>query len=228
MILNNNRPIRSYIKRQGRLTNAQKNAIEFHGRNYLMDFQDKHISFDNLFVKNLPIVFEIGFGMGGATHQITKDNPEKNYIVTDVHQPGIGNLIKLCTLDSLENIKIIEYDGLEVLRTMFINHCLLGINIFFPDPWHKKRHNKRRLINKDSLELFSKKIMFGGMLHIASDWEPYAMKIIYLIRQDSNYQIINNHFNERPKFRPETKYESRGIRLGHKVWDILAMRRKPL
>jgi len=112
-----------------------------------------------------------------------------------------------------------------VLRTMFTDYGLLGINIFFPDPWHKKRHNKRRLINKDSLELFSKKIMIGGMLHIATDWEPYAMEIIDLIRQDSNYEIINNDFNQRPKFRPETKYESRGMRLGHKVWDILAKRR---
>src|SRR6056300_421170 len=186
MIMNNNRPIRSYVKRQGRLTKAQKNAIELHGRNYLFDFQDELISFDSLFEKNLPIVFEIGFGMGGATFQITKDNPEKNFIVTDVHQPGIGNLIKLCAEDSLENIKI---------------------------------------INKYTLELFSKKIMIGGMLHIATDWEPYAMEIIDLIRQDSNYEIINNDFNQRPKFRPETKYESRGMRLGHKVWDILAKRR---
>ena len=108
---------------------------------------------------------------------------------------------------------------------MFTDHCLLGINIFFPDPWHKKRHNKRRLINKDSLELFSKKIMVGGLLHIATDWEPYAIEIIDLIRQDSDYEIINNDFNQRPKFRPETKYESRGMRLGHKVWDILAKRR---
>lgn len=225
MIMNNNRPIRSYVKRQGRLTKAQKNAIELHGRNYLFDFQDELISVDSLFEKNLPIVFEIGFGMGGATFQITKDNPEKNFIVTDVHQPGIGNLIKLCAADSLENIKIIQHDGLEVLRTMFTDYGLLGINIFFPDPWHKKRHNKRRLINKDSLELFSKKIMIGGLLHIATDWEPYAMEIIDLIRQDSNYEIINNDFNQRPKFRPETKYESRGMRLGHKVWDILAKRR---
>lgn len=225
MIMNNNRPIRSYVKRQGRLTKAQKNAIELHGRNYLFDFQDELISFDSLFEKNLPIVFEIGFGMGGATFQITKDNPEKNFIVTDVHQPGIGNLIKLCAADSLENIKIIQHDGLEVLRTMFTDHCLFSINIFFPDPWHKKRHNKRRLINKDSLELFSKKIMIGGLLHIATDWEPYAIEIIDLIRQDSDYEIINNDFNQRPNFRPETKYESRGMRLGHKVWDILAKRR---
>jgi tRNA (guanine-N7-)-methyltransferase len=139
-----------------------------------------------------------------------------------VHQPGIGNLIKLSSADNLTNIKIIPHDALEVLQFMIKDNFLSKINIFFPDPWHKKRHNKRRLVNEDNLNLIIKKLKDGGVLHIATDWEPYALEIIDVIKTSDNLTLNTNNFHERPDFRPETKYESRGMRLGHAVWDILA------
>ncbi len=216
------KPIRTYVKRQGRLTKAQKIAIEVNGKSFLIEFKEELLQEEQLFLTEQPICFEIGFGMGDATHKIAQNNSDTNYIVTDVHQPGIGNLIKLSNADNLTNIKIIPHDALEVLRFMIKDSFLSKVNIFFPDPWHKKRHNKRRLVNNENLNLIISKLVDGGILHIATDWEPYALEIIEAIKTRDNLTLITNNFHERPDCRPETKYESRGMRLGHEVWDILA------
>ena len=216
------KPIRTYVKRQGRLTKAQRIAIEVNGKSFLIEFKEELLQEEQLFLTEQPICFEIGFGMGGATHKIAQNNSDTNYIVTDVHQPGIGNLIKLSKADNLTNIKIIPHDALEVLRFMIKDSFLSKVNIFFPDPWHKKRHNKRRLVNNENLNLIISKLVDGGILHIATDWEPYALEIIEAIKTRDNLTLITNNFHERPDCRPETKYESRGMRLGHEVWDILA------
>lgn len=216
------KPIRTYVKRQGRLTKAQKIAIEVNGKSFLIEFKEELLQEEQLFLTEQPICFEIGFGMGDATHKIAQNNSDTNYIVTDVHQPGIGNLIKLSNADNLTNIKIIPHDALEVLRFMIKDSFLSKVNIFFPDPWHKKRHNKRRLVNNENLNLIISKLVDGGILHIATDWEPYALEIIEAIKTCDNLTLITNNFHERPDCRPETKYESRGMRLGHEVWDILA------
>jgi len=216
------KPIRTYVKRQGRLTKAQKIAIEVNGKSFLIEFKEELLQEEQLFLTEQPICFEIGFGMGDATHKIAQNNSDTNYIVTDVHQPGIGNLIKLSNGDNLTNIKIIPHDALEVLRFMIKDSFLSKVNIFFPDPWHKKRHNKRRLVNNENLNLIISKLVDGGILHIATDWEPYALEIIEAIKTRDNLTLITNKFHERPDCRPETKYESRGMRLGHEVWDILA------
>jgi tRNA (guanine-N7-)-methyltransferase len=216
------KPIRTYVKRQGRLTKAQKIAIEVNGKSFLIEFKEELLQEEQLFLTKQPICFEIGFGMGDATHKIAQNNSDTNYIVTDVHQPGIGNLIKLSNADNLTNIKIIPHDALEVLRFMIKDSFLSKVNIFFPDPWHKKRHNKRRLVNNENLNLIISKLVDGGILHIATDWEPYALEIIEVIKTSDNLTLITNNFHERPDCRPETKYESRGMRLGHEVWDILA------
>ena len=216
------KPIRTYVKRQGRLTKAQKIAIEVNGKSFLIEFKEELLQEEQLFLTEQPICFEIGFGMGDATHKIAQNNSDTNYIVTDVHQPGIGNLIKLSNADNLTNIKIIPHDALEVLRFMIKDSFLSKVNIFFPDPWHKKRHNKRRLVNNENLNLIISKLVDGGILHIATDWEPYALEIIEAIKTSDNLTLITNNFHERPDCRPETKYESRGMRLGHEVWDILA------
>ena len=216
------KPIRTYVKRQGRLTKAQKIAIEVNGKSFLIEFKEELLQEEQLFLTKQPICFEIGFGMGDATHKIAQNNSDTNYIVTDVHQPGIGNLIKLSNADNLTNIKIIPHDALEVLRFMIKDSFLSKVNIFFPDPWHKKRHNKRRLVNNENLNLIISKLVDGGILHIATDWEPYALEIIEAIKTRDNLTLITNNFHERPDCRPETKYESRGMRLGHEVWDILA------
>lgn len=216
------KPIRTYVKRQGRLTKAQKIAIEVNGKSFLIEFKEELLQEEQLFLTEQPICFEIGFGMGDATHKIAQNNSDNNYIVTDVHQPGIGNLIKLSSADNLKNIKIIPHDALEVLRFMIKDSFLSKVNIFFPDPWHKKRHNKRRLVNNENLNLIISKLVDGGILHIATDWEPYALEIIETIKTCDNLTLITNNFHERPDCRPETKYEFRGMRLGHEVWDILA------
>lgn len=216
------KPIRTYVKRQGRLTKAQKIAIEVNGKSFLIEFKEELLQEEQLFLTEQPICFEIGFGMGDATHKIAQNNSDNNYIVTDVHQPGIGNLIKLSSADNLKNIKIIPHDALEVLRFMIKDSFLSKVNIFFPDPWHKKRHNKRRLVNNENLNLIISKLVDGGILHIATDWEPYALEIIEAIKICDNLTLITNNFHERPDCRPETKYEFRGMRLGHEVWDILA------
>ncbi|MFL2964203.1 MAG: tRNA (guanosine(46)-N7)-methyltransferase TrmB [Methylophilaceae bacterium] len=216
------KPIRTYVKRQGRLTKAQKIAIEVNGKSFLIEFKEELLQEEQLFLTEQPICFEIGFGMGDATHKIAQNNSDNNYIVTDVHQPGIGNLIKLSSADNLKNIKIIPHDALEVLRFMIKDSFLSKVNIFFPDPWHKKRHNKRRLVNNENLNLIISKLVDGGILHIATDWEPYALEIIEAIKTCDNLTLITNNFHERPDCRPETKYEFRGMRLGHEVWDILA------
>lgn len=216
------KPIRTYVKRQGRLTKAQKIAIEVNGKSFLIEFKEELLQEEQLFLTEQPICFEIGFGMGDATHKIAQNNSDTNYIVTDVHQPGIGNLIKLSNADNLTNIKIIPHDALEVLRFMIKDSFLSKVNIFFPDPWHKKRHNKRRLVNNENLNLIISKLVDGGILHIATDWEPYALEIIEAIKTSDNLTLMTNNFHERPDCRPETKYESRGMRLGHEVWDILA------
>ncbi len=216
------KPIRTYVKRQGRLTKAQRIAIEVNGKSFLIEFKEELLQEEQLFLTEQPICFEIGFGMGDATHKIAQNNSDTNYIVTDVHQPGIGNLIKLSNADNLTNIKIIPHDALEVLRFMIKDSFLSKVNIFFPDPWHKKRHNKRRLVNNENLNLIISKLVDGGILHIATDWEPYALEIIEAIKTSDNLTLMTNNFHERPDCRPETKYESRGMRLGHEVWDILA------
>src|SRR5210317_933394 len=164
------KPIRTYVKRQGRLTKAQKIAIEVNGKSFLIEFKEELLQEEQLFLTEQPICFEIGFGMGGATHKIAQNNSDTNYIVTDVHQPGIGNLIKLSNAVNLTISKLVD----------------------------------------------------GGILHIATDWEPYALEIIEAIKTRDNLTLITNNFHERPDCRPETKYESRGMRLGHEVWDILA------
>lgn len=218
------KPIRTYVKRQGRLTKAQKNAIEIYGDSYLIDFKEEKLNIEQSFLIKQPLCFEIGFGMGGATHQIALTNSDINYIVSDVHEPGIGNLIRLSSMDDLTNIKIIPHDALEVLKFMIKDNALSKINIFFPDPWHKKRHNKRRLINNENLNLFKSKLIDGGKIHIATDWEPYALEMIERIKTCDNLRLISDNLHERPNFRPETKYESRGMRLGHEVWDILVVK----
>lgn len=216
------KPIRSYVLRQGRLTKAQHRAIIEYGEKFIIQFDNsKQIKF---FEDQKPIIFEIGFGMGVSTYEIAKVNQLNNYLAVEVHTPGVGNLIKLASEHHLSNLKIIQHDAVEVLEIMIENQTLAGINIFFPDPWHKKRHNKRRLINESNIQLFLSKIEDGGFIHIATDWEEYALQILEIIGKTKKLMIKNKIFHKRPVFRPATKYELRGQRLGHQVWDIFCIK----
>jgi tRNA (guanine-N7-)-methyltransferase len=162
--------------------------------------------------------------MGTSTAEIAKANPNKNYIAIEVHSPGVGNLIKLIQENDIFNLKIIQHDAVEVLNAMIKNDCLDGIHIFFPDPWPKKRHHKRRLIQESFLKLMAQKIKQSGYLHIATDWEDYALWIIDLLDKETLLQKTSENFFEKPDYRPLTKYENRCIKLVYKVWDMIYRR----
>jgi tRNA (guanine-N7-)-methyltransferase len=219
------RPIRSYILRQGRITKAQNKAIQENFQKHAVIFENKLTNFSDLFKnKNNELILEIGFGMGTSTAEIAKSNLNKNYIAIEVHSPGVGNLLKLIQESDIRNLKIIQHDAVEVLNMMIKNDSLDGIHIFFPDPWPKKRHHKRRLIQSDLLKLIAQKIKKSGYLHIATDWEDYALWIIDLLDKEDLLQKASDDFFKKPDYRPLTKYENRGINLGYRVWDMIYRR----
>lgn len=219
------RPIRSYILRQGRITKAQTNAIHESFQKYAVIFENKLIDFNTVFEnKSRDLILEIGFGMGASTAEIARSNLNKNYIAVEVHSPGVGNLLKLIQENNISNVKIIQHDAVEVLNSMIKNESLDGIHIFFPDPWPKKRHQKRRLIQLNLLKLIAQKIKKDGYLHIATDWEDYAFWIIDLLDKEELLQKTSDDFFKKPDYRPLTKYENRGIKLGYKVWDMIYRR----
>ena len=219
------RPIRSYILRQGRITAAQTKAIQENLKKHAIIFENQFINFNDVFQnRSGELILEIGFGMGTSTAEIAKANPNKSYIAIEVHSPGVGNLIKLIQEDDIFNLKIIQHDAVEVLNAMIKNDSLDGIHIFFPDPWPKKRHHKRRLIQENFLKLMAQKIKPSGYLHIATDWEDYALWIIDLLDKETLLQKTSEDFFKKPDYRPLTKYENRGIKLGYKVWDMIYSR----
>ena len=219
------RPIRSYILRQGRITAAQTKAIQENFQKHAVIFENKLTNFSDLFKnKNSELILEIGFGMGTSTAEIAKSNLNKNYIAIEVHSPGVGNLLKLIQESDIRNLKIIQHDAVEVLNVMIKNDSLDGIHIFFPDPWPKKRHHKRRLIQSNLLKLIAQKIKKSGYLHIATDWEDYALWIIDLLDKEELLQKMSDDFFKKPDYRPLTKYENRGIKLGYRVWDMIYRR----
>ena len=219
------RPIRSYILRQGRITAAQTKAIQENLKKHAIVFENQLVNFNDVFKSSSrELILEIGFGMGTSTAEIAKANPNKNYLAIEVHSPGVGNLIKLVQENHIFNLKIIQHDAVEVLNAMIKNDSLDGIHIFFPDPWPKKRHHKRRLIQENFLKLMAQKIKQSGYLHIATDWEDYALWIIDLLDKETLLQKTSEDFFEKPDYRPLTKYENRGIKLGYKVWDMIYRR----
>ena len=219
------RPIRSYILRQGRITAAQTKAIQENLKKHAIVFENQLVNFNDVFKNSSrELILEIGFGMGTSTAEIAKANPNKNYLAIEVHSPGVGNLIKLVQENHIFNLKIIQHDAVEVLNAMIKNDSLDGIHIFFPDPWPKKRHHKRRLIQENFLKLMAQKITQSGYLHIATDWEDYALWIIDLLDKETLLQKTSEDFFEKPDYRPLTKYENRGIKLGYKVWDMIYRR----
>ncbi len=215
------RPVRSYILRQGRLTKFQERGIKKFSSKYTVRFQKKLLNFDQVFPKKNKIILEIGFGMGDTTFKMAQEMPESNFLAIEVHSPGVGSLLNKINLSQLENLKIVQHDAIEVLNEMIPNKSLDGIHIFFPDPWPKKKHHKRRLLKNSFLKLMESKLSQSGYIHIATDWEAYASEIITLVEESKSYKISKRDLNEKPQSRPLTKYENRGIRLGHHVWDII-------
>jgi len=213
--------VRSYVLRAGRMSEGQKRAKYQLADQYLIPFDPSNkLAFKEIFSNDNKTYLEIGFGMGDATVEIAGEHLNRNFIGIEVHPPGIGRILNLIEDGSLRNLKIIEHDAVEVATHMLDEKSLDGIHIFFPDPWPKKKHHKRRLINTEFLRLIAPKLIDGGYLHISTDWEPYAEHILSTLEQNSQFNNTTDDYSERPDYRPITKFERRGLKLGHQVWDI--------
>ena len=215
------RRIRSFVTRAGRLSSAQARAIEVRGPQFCIPYAKAPLDVDLAFGRNAPTIFEIGFGMGETTARIAAGMPEKNFIGVEVHTPGVGSLLKLIGEQGLNNLRLIQHDAVEVLTHMIAPASLAGAHVFFPDPWHKARHNKRRLLQAPLVSLLASRIAPGGYLHCATDWQEYAEQMLAVLSAEPTLQNTAEAYAPRPDYRPVTKFENRGLRLGHGVWDLV-------
>jgi tRNA (guanine-N7-)-methyltransferase len=213
------------VLRQGRVSSAQQRACETLLPQYGVAFSETRLDLARCFGRAAPKILEIGFGMGETTAAIAAAQPENDYLGIEVHTPGVGNLLKLIDAGALTNVRIIQHDAVEVLRHMIAPQSLDGIHIFFPDPWPKKRHHKRRLIQPLLVDTLTEKLKPGGYLHAATDWHEYAEQILAVLSASPALQNTAAGYAPRPAYRPQTKFEARGLRLGHGVWDIVFRRR---
>jgi len=219
------RPLRSYVLRQGRISQAQQRAYETLRSVYALPYQNNLIDLNTVFQRPVEKILEIGFGMGESSAEIAATQPELDFIGVEVHTPGVGSLLKQIDARQLKNIRIIQHDAVEVLQHMIGENCLQGVHIFFPDPWPKTRHHKRRLIQADFVRLLSSRLQAGGYLHVATDWQAYAEHILETLSQEPLLENTTAGYAPRPSYRPLTKFEQRGIKLGHGVWDIVFKKR---
>ncbi|MGB8855279.1 MAG: tRNA (guanosine(46)-N7)-methyltransferase TrmB [Burkholderiales bacterium] len=217
--------IRSFVLRQGRVSNAQGRAVETLLPIYGIPFSNQLIDYIDVFKRNAPVILEIGFGMGETTATIAATNPQNDYLAIEVHTPGVGNLLKEMEARRISNLRIIQHDAIEVLRDMIAPASLAGVHIFFPDPWPKKRHHKRRLIQTPLVKTLCEKLRPGAYLHIATDWQEYAEHILATLSAEPSLSNNAAGYAARPAYRPLTKFEQRGLKLGHGVWDIIFMRK---
>ena len=218
------RHIRSYVLRQGRVSPAQQRACETLLPHFGIPYVAKPLSLDQAFGRSAPKILEIGFGMGDSTATIALAHPGNDYLALEVHTPGVGNLLKLIDTYQISNIRIIQHDAVEVLRDMIGKATLDGVHIFFPDPWHKARHNKRRLIQALFIAQLVQKLKPGAYIHVATDWQDYAEQVLYVLSAEPLLENTAADYAPRPDYRPLTKFEQRGMRLGHGVWDLLFRR----
>lgn len=217
------RKVRSFVKREGRLTKGQASALEQYWPTMGLNHQDGIIDFANLFDNSNPVVLEIGFGMGKSLVEMAKNAPELNFVGVEVHRPGVGACIALAQEQGVDNLKVFEHDAIEVLADCIPASSLTTVQLFFPDPWHKKRHHKRRIVQPDFVQNVRNKLAIGGVFHMATDWENYAehMLIVMSAAEGFKNQSVTNDYVPRPEQRPLTKFEQRGHRLGHGVWDLM-------
>ena len=223
--MSEHRPIRSFVLRQGRVSNAQRRAHETLLPQYGIPFADDLLDLDQVFGRSAPKFLEIGFGMGETTAAIAQAHPQNDYLAIDVHTPGVGSLLKLIEESGLTNLRIIQHDAVEVLQRMLPPECLDGAHIFFPDPWPKARHHKRRLIQPQFIALLSERLKHGGYVHVATDWEEYAQQILQVLSDEPQLANTTADYAPCPAYRPSTKFEQRGLKLGHGVWDLVFRRK---
>jgi tRNA (guanine-N7-)-methyltransferase len=222
------RVIKSYVLRAGRTGPGQQRAYEQFGPRFLLNYAPAPLDVAAAFGRSAPLIMEIGFGMGGATAQIAQARPQDNFICCEVHEPGVGALLKLCGEGGIENIRIFRHDAVEVLDHMLPEGSLDGVHVYFPDPWHKTKHHKRRLIQPPFVNRLARHLKPGGYIHLATDWEPYAQQMLEVLSAEP---LLRNTAEPglggcvpRPDYRPLTKFENRGLKLGHGVWDLVFQR----
>lgn len=220
------RRVRSFVLRQGRITPAQFQAFEAHWSRFGLDYTDQRLDLDSLFARPAPVVLEIGFGNGEQLLHATVNEPERNFIGIEVHRPGVGRLMNGLAEANVDNIRVSNHDAVEVIDRQLGPESLDEVRIYFPDPWPKKRHHKRRLIQADFVALLGTRVRPGGLLHLATDWAEYAEHMLEVV--DSSSQWRNRAglgaYSETPAWRINTHFEKRGLRLGHGVWDLLHVR----
>jgi tRNA (guanine-N7-)-methyltransferase len=218
------RAIRSFVVRAGRQTPKQTRGLTEGFARFGIAYDLALLDLAAAFARSAPTVMEIGFGMGATTAVIAAVQPETNFLAVEVHPPGVGNLCNLLEEQSLTNVRVISHDAVDVLTHMIAPGSLAGVHIYFPDPWHKARHNKRRLIKPPLVALIASRLAVGGYLHLATDWVPYAEQMLEVL--SAELQLVNtaDGYAPRPAWRPETKFELRGLKLGHEVRDLLFRR----
>lgn len=221
------REIKSFVRREGRLTPGQQRALDTLWPQFGIEQNALSLDLNTLFGRDAPKVVEIGFGNGASLAEMAANQPEMDFIGIEVHRPGVGQLLKAIEERQLTNLRVADCDAVALLKNRFANDTLHRVQIFFPDPWHKKRHHKRRIIQPDFVALLADKICSGGTLHLATDWEHYALQMLQDVSASPAFSNLGEHagFIQRPDYRPLTKFEQRGHRLGHGVWDLLFKRK---
>ncbi|EUD06884.1 tRNA (guanosine(46)-N7)-methyltransferase TrmB [Providencia alcalifaciens] len=220
------RRVRSFVRRQGRLTKHQEEALESEWAEMGIDFVNEPFDFAKLFNNSNPVTLEIGFGMGASLVTMAAQNPDKNFLGIEVHAPGVGACLASAKEENVTNLRVMCHDAIEVLDFMIPNGSLEMVQLFFPDPWHKAKHNKRRIVQVPFAEKIRSKLIDGGVFHMATDWEPYAEHMLEVMTSVAGYENVSTteDYVPRPESRPETKFEKRGQRLGHGVWDLMFKR----
>lgn len=217
--------IRSFVLRQGRISRAQQRACETLLPQFGIPYTPAPLDFARVFGREAPRYLEIGFGMGETTAAIAAAHPQNDYLGIEVHMPGVGSLLKEIAERGLTNLRVIRHDAVEVLKFMIPPDSLDGVHVFFPDPWPKKRHHKRRLLQPPMLALIAGCLKPGGYVHAATDWAEYAEQMLAVFAAETALANTASGYAPRPAYRPQTKFEARGLRLGHGVWDVVFRRR---
>jgi len=229
--MNDSRPanrgdhIRSFVLRQGRVSNAQQRYHDEGMPRWGIPYAAAPLDLAAVFGRSAPRFLEIGCGMGETTAHIAAAHPQHDYVGIEVHTPGVGSLLKEIATRELANLRVIQHDAVEVVRDMIPQGALAGIHVYFPDPWPKKRHHKRRLLQPAFVHELALRLAPGGYLHCATDWEEYAVQMLEVLSAEPLLQNTARDYAPRPEWRPQTKFEARGLRLGHGVWDLLFIRR---
>ncbi len=224
------RGVRSFVLRTGRMTASQKSAFELHWGQYGLELKSGKLNQQAVFGRQAPLVVEIGFGMGESLLAMAQQEPEKCFIGIEVHTPGVGRLLNNISANDVNNIRIYRDDALAVLQQCIVDQSIDRLQLYFPDPWPKKKHHKRRIVQAPFIELVAEKIRGDGVFHMATDWQPYAEHMLEVMEAEGSAYFANmvgsQSFSARPEFRPITKFEKRGTRLGHGVWDLLYSKRQ--